>query len=250
MCVVVGHIDEIDLLVLDLGNDGGHVIIGDSNVVFGNDLRAELGSLRLEVGGLLLAEVEINGNDGNAAGFQLADSKLRGSGSLDRTGEGLGEDEVACIDNVRVNGIGGDHHDTGILADGSGNLGGAGVGTGYDSVNIIHGSKLFQNVGRFRRIQTVIVVDKLDLAAVDAARFIDQLDRKFGGLLGALAVSGGRGGRNGSKEADANGVGISGITVAGRAGILGRFAAAGNKGKDHSQRKNETQQLFHGCSSS
>ena len=30
----------------------------------------------------------------------------------------------------------------------------------------------------------------------------------------------------------------------------GGFVAAGNKGKDHSQCKNETQQLFHGCSSS
>ena len=166
VCVVVGHIDEIDLLVLDLGNDGGHVIIGDSNVVFGNDLRAKLGSLRLEVGGLLLAEVEINGNDGNTVCLQLADSKLRGSGSLDRTGEGLGEDEVACIDNVRVNSIGGDHYDTGILADGSGDLGGTGVGTGYDSVNIIHGSKLFQNVGRFRRIQTVIDMIFHDLLIV------------------------------------------------------------------------------------
>ena len=200
-----------------------------TKLVFGNDLRAKLGSLRLEVGGLLLAEVEINGNDGNAVGFQLADSKLRGSGGLNRAGEGLGEDIVARVNDVRVNGIGGDHHDTGILADGCGNLGGAGVGTGYDSVNIIHGSKLFQNVGRFRRIQTVIVVNKFDLAAVDAARFIDQLDRKFGGLLGALAVSGGRGGRNRGKEADANRVGISGITVASRAGILGGFVAAGNK---------------------
>ena len=149
-----------------------------------------------------------------------------------------------------MNGIGGDHHDTGILADGSGNLGGAGVGTGYDSVNIIHGSKLFQNVGRFRRIQTVIVVDKLDLAAVDAARFIDQLDRKFGGLLGTLSIRSGRGGRNRSKESDTNGTGINSITAASRTGILGRFVAAGNKSKDHSQRKNETQQLFHGCSSS
>ena len=140
-----------------------------------------------------------------------------------------------------MNGIGGDHHDTGILADGSGNLGGTGVGTGYNSVNIIHGGKLFQNVGSFRRVQTVIVVDKLDLATVDAARFIDQLDRELGGLLGALAVRCGRSGRNRSKEADTNGIGIGGITVTGRAGVIGGFAAAGNKGKGHSKRKNETQ---------
>ena len=51
--------------------------------------------------------------------FSSPTANCAATGGLNRAGEGLGEDIVARVNDVRVNGIGGDHHDTGILADGA-----------------------------------------------------------------------------------------------------------------------------------
>jgi len=204
---VARGVDHFRIVGLDLGDDGAELPVLDGVFVLGHDGDAELAGSFLEAGGQRLAEVVLKRDHHGALFAQDGAGQLGAGAALDLADEGGAEHEVAAAGDPRMHRVGGDVGDAVGLKDAGGGPGGARIAAGDGDVHLVLGGQLGGDRHRFLRRGLIVVDQKLDRLAVDAALGVGLLDGQFGAGQRRLAVRRGEAGQR-HVEPDLDGVGL------------------------------------------
>ncbi|MPM92726.1 hypothetical protein SDC9_139862 [bioreactor metagenome] len=200
LVVVAGQVDRVEALRLDAGQDGLEVgVTGDvaflahDGAALGLELRAEVLGQALGVVGRRVLD------DDRALRAQVVGGEAGHRGALERVGEAGTEGvflHLAIADGDVLSGRrAGNDWDLVLVGDGDGRLERTGGGRADNGDDLVLGHQLRGQSRRLGGLGLGVVLDRLDLLAIDATGGVDLVEGHLDALDAGIAVGGDRPGK-------------------------------------------------------
>ena len=213
--VVAAVVDEVDVGLLELGDQRGEVLVAGVDAFEHGNLGAFAFQGLLDRGGDAFAVLLLVVNDGNGLRLDVVGDEVTGGRALQAVqADGTEYQLVATSGDVRAGGSRGNHHDAFVFVNVGRRLSGAGAEVANNIFHFVVDDLVGYGHGLFR-ITGVVVLDAFEHCTVHPAGLVDLLDGHFGTDELHFAVLGnGTGHRTGQSDLD----GVSSHRIAGGAG--------------------------------